>query len=132
MHYVRSPCNRGSLTLRRYFLITNTLKKQIANQTDNGFPFAAGPSKDKKTKGVLTNAKSGFFGFKGWKKSKQIIWCRVFEDCIKRPVTEGEYSTTYYEFHTVEFEVMNASKTYKVGIETREICVTYFIWFKII
>ena len=59
-------------------------------------------------------------------------YIKVFEDCIKRPVTEGEYSTTYYEFHTVEFEVMNASKTYKVGIETREISVTYFIWFKII
>jgi len=109
--------------------------------------------KTKKTKGVLANEQSGFFGFKGWKKSKQIIGCRVyrrskfiytccqqkgtayikvFEDCIKRPLTEGEYSTTYYEFHTVEFEVMNASKTDKVGIETREICVTYFIWFKLI
>ncbi len=59
-------------------------------------------------------------------------YIKVFEDCIKRPITEGEYSATYYEFHTIEFEVMNASKTDKVGIETREICVTYFIWFKII
>ncbi len=64
--------------------------------------------------------------------SKGNAYIRVFEDCIKRPITEGEYSTTHYEFHTVEFEVMNASKTDKVGIETREICVTYFIWFKII
>lgn len=63
---------------------------------------------------------------------KGTAYIKVFEDCIKRPITEGEYSTTYYEFHTVEFEVMNASKTDKVGIETREICVTYFIWFKII
>lgn len=59
-------------------------------------------------------------------------YIREFSDCIKRPVTEGEYSTTYYEYHTIEFEVMNASKTDKVGTETREICVTYFIWFKII
>ena len=59
-------------------------------------------------------------------------YIRVFEDCIKRQITEGEYSTTFYEFHKVEFEVMNASKTDKVGIETREICVTYFIWFKLI
>lgn len=59
-------------------------------------------------------------------------YIRVFEDCIKSPVTEGQYSTTHYEYHTVEFEVTNASKTDKVGIETREICITYFIWFKLI
>lgn len=59
-------------------------------------------------------------------------YIKVFEDCIKREITEGEYSTTHYEFHEAEFEVMNASKTDKVGIETREICVTYFIWFKTI
>ena len=59
-------------------------------------------------------------------------YIRVFEDCIKSPVTEGQYSTTYYEYQTIEFEVMNASKTDSVGFETREICVTYFIWFKLI
>ncbi len=64
------------------------------------------------------------------KKGKPYI--KIFEDCIKRPITEGEYSTTYYEFVTVEYEVENASKTDTVGIETREICVTYYIWFKII
>ena len=58
-------------------------------------------------------------------------YIKVFEDCIKRPIT-SEYSTTYYEFITVEYEVENASKTDTVGIESHEICVTYFIWFKII
>lgn len=65
-------------------------------------------------------------------KQKGKPYIKVFEACIKRPITEGEYSTTYYEFVTVEYEVENASKTDTVGIETREICVTYYIWLKII
>lgn len=58
-------------------------------------------------------------------------YIRVFEDCIKSPVTEGQYSTTHYEFHNVEFEVVTSSGA-STGLETREICITYFIWFKII
>ena len=58
-------------------------------------------------------------------------YIRVFEDCIKHPITEGEYSTTFYEFHTIEYEVITSSGS-STGFDTRQICVTYYIWFKLI
>ena len=58
-------------------------------------------------------------------------YIKVFEDCIKRPITEGEYSTSFYEIQTIEQEVFTSSGT-STGFETREIYVTYYIWFKII
>lgn len=57
-------------------------------------------------------------------------YIRVFEDCLrychKIPNENEEYKGTIYEFHEVEFETRNGS-----GYETREVEITYFIWYKL-
>ena len=57
-------------------------------------------------------------------------YIRVFEDCLrychKIPNENEEYKGTIYVFHEVEFETRNGS-----GYETREVEITYFIWYKL-
>ncbi len=55
-------------------------------------------------------------------------YIRVFEDCIKccSNKIHDEYKGTFYEIREVEFETRNGS-----GYETREIEITYYIWFKL-
>ncbi len=57
-------------------------------------------------------------------------YIRVFEDCIKYchkiAKEHDEYKGTFYELREVEFETRNGS-----GYETREVEITYYIWFKL-
>ena len=57
-------------------------------------------------------------------------YIRVFEDCIKdcHPVlnAQNEFKGSHYEILEVEFEKDNGST------ETREIEVSYYIWYKIL
>ncbi len=57
-------------------------------------------------------------------------YIRVFEDCIKHcyKVTNGnnEYKGTFWELREIEFETRNGSE-----YETREVEVTYYIWYKL-
>lgn len=57
-------------------------------------------------------------------------YIRVFEDCVKQchPVlnSDNEFKGAHYEIREVEFEREDGSK------ETREIEVSYYIWYKIL
>ena len=56
-------------------------------------------------------------------------YIRVFEDCIRychaMPKSPDEYKGTFYEIKEIEFENRNGS------IETREVELTYYIWYKL-
>lgn len=56
-------------------------------------------------------------------------YIRVFEDCISychaMPKSPDEYKGTFYEVKEIEFENRNGS------IETREVELTYYIWYKL-
>ena len=56
-------------------------------------------------------------------------------DCIKNchPVvnTTGEFKGAHYEIHECQFETKTSSGE-STGYETREIEVTYYIWYKLV
>ncbi|MBQ8881959.1 MAG: hypothetical protein IJY70_01010 [Clostridia bacterium] len=59
---------------------------------------------------------------------------KVYDDCIRychRIGTSNEFKGNYYEIRELEFETHN-SIGQSTGYDTREIEISYFIWYKFI
>ena len=68
------------------------------------------------------------------KDSKPYI--RIFEDCVKRchlvVNTTNEFKGAYDEIKAIEIEVKDSQGNPTVSYETREVEISYNIWYKIL